>query len=457
MLFALLLTLATPIDWTPARWRWTDPQSLELLAGSPVNCLLVPWSAAPETAAFPSHATRRGIATLAVIVPGEAVVESAQAAKRAGYTGIALEGDFPDGLVERVRDSTQILVVEITSRGRLKLGGAAPIVATYQGVWPGIHILDNGAVKGGPTGGPWIDTNSGFLRSARAWGDAAVWIANQPPAKTVIKGDHYLHAICDAAMTGARWVLALDDDFAARLRGNDQSARKDWRRMLEYLRFFEDHKPWRSLQPFGKLALVQEPGVASLLSGGILDMIAVKHTPVRPVPRQRLSLQMLRDAKLAVNVDGDGLTPEQREVLRSFTRSGGTLLTGPPGWKGPAQTGQITLDEAELNRLNEIWKEVNGLIGRGNHVGARLFNVSTLLTNLLTTPDSRQVLVHLVNYSDYPVESIAIHLAGKFARATLVTPDGRERALEVYPTDDGVGVDIDRFSVYAALRLESTP
>src|SRR5262245_61586180 len=30
-----------PADWVPVRWPWTDVPSLELLAGSPVNCLLL--------------------------------------------------------------------------------------------------------------------------------------------------------------------------------------------------------------------------------------------------------------------------------------------------------------------------------------------------------------------------------------------------------------------------------
>ena len=56
-------------------------------------------------------------------------------------------------------------------------------------------------------------SNSGFLRAVRVWGDTAVWIANEPPPKTIVTGSRYLQAIADAAMAGARWVLALDGDF----------------------------------------------------------------------------------------------------------------------------------------------------------------------------------------------------------------------------------------------------
>jgi hypothetical protein len=193
----------------------------------------------------------------------------------------------------------------------------------------------------------------------------------------------------------------------------------------------------------------------ALLSGGILDMIATKHTPVRPVPRQKLNIAAFKDISLAVNVNGESLTPEEKDVLRAFTRSGGTLLTGPPGWKAQNSTNadQITLEKQEMERLDTIWKEVNSMIGRRN-LGARLFNVSTMLSDLMATPDGKQVIVQLVNYADYPVESIAVHVLGDFKHAHLYTPEDGERDLEVYKNEEGTGVDIDKVSVCATLRLD---
>ena len=170
------------------------------------------------------------------------------------------------------------------------------------------------AKKAAPSGSVWIDTNTGFIRAVRAWGDATLWMANQPPPKTVVTGARYLQVVADAAISGARWVLALDDDFAARLARREPKAMADWKRMADLLRYFEQHPEWRRMQEYGKLAIVQDPAKGGLLSGGILDMIAVKHTPVRPVPRQHLSAESLAGATMAVDVDADALTPEQKEV-----------------------------------------------------------------------------------------------------------------------------------------------
>src|SRR5205823_13973226 len=82
-----------PADWVPVRWPWTDIQSLELLTGTPMNCLLL--KSYPE--AFVAAAADRGAVTLAVLTPGGDTVAAARGALRAKVNGIVLEGEFPEG------------------------------------------------------------------------------------------------------------------------------------------------------------------------------------------------------------------------------------------------------------------------------------------------------------------------------------------------------------------------
>ncbi len=463
MFLALVLSLAAPADWVPARWKWTEPATLELAAGTPINCLLLDWTSeeSGKIAAFAAKANEKGIVSLAVLRPGGDTAKEARGVSLAKLNGVVLEGDFPDGTAGRVRDAiadSKSVVIELTSRGRMKLGVAkegAPIIGTYQAVWPGIQIQEDGHTKAGPTGGTWIDTNSGFVRSVRSYGDATVWLGNLPPPGTAVTSERYLQVLADAAIVGARWILAMDDGFSARLHARDPKTLEAWMAIGQHLKYFEQHPEWRSFKPHGKLAIVQDTASGALLSGGILDMIAVKHTPVRPVPPQRLSRETLKGANLAVNLDSDALDARQKEILRDFTKAGNTVLTAPKGWKDKSSIGgdTVTLEKAELERIYEIFKEVSGLIGR-NNLGARLFNVSTMLSNLTASDDGKQVLVHLVNYSGFPVENVSAHFLGDFKRARLFTPEGKERDLEVYKNEEGTGVDIDLVSVCASLRLE---
>lgn len=454
MLLALALLLSVP-DWVPMRWATADPQTLTLLESSPVNCLLLEqkhW-----TPAFVSAAQQRKLTLLGIVRSDGDPVATARRAQQLHLSGVVLEGDFEPALSAKVRDSVakdDFVAIELPPRSRIRLDSNAPVLGTYQGVWPGVQAQDGPEAKSAPSGAPWIDTNTGFLRFLRASTGATVWIANAPPARTIVTPERYLQALADAEMVGAKWVISLDEDLQQKLWKRDPKALSTWSRIGKQIQFFESRKEWRQLQPYGALAIVQDVDSGALLSGGILDMIAVKHTPVRPISNRKLSAEALKGAQMTVDVDPSSLTPEQTAILKAWTRAGGTLLKGPPGWKFPAPTAEsITLGKDDTNKLDQIWKEVNSMTGRRN-LGARLFNVSSMLSSLMTTPDEKTMVLHLVNYSDYPVENVAVHLLGKHKKVTLLSPDEPPKVLTPYEVEEGLGVDLDRVGAVAALIVE---
>lgn len=454
MVLAFLL-IASLADWVPVRWMSNDPQSLDLLKDTPMNCVLL--ERARWNGPFAQEAARRGIATLGVVRPGGQPLEEARQAAGAGFSGVVLDGIFDPAVADRVRRvlaDSKIPMVELSTRSRMRFDSAAPVLGTYQGVWPGVRAEENGAAHSGPSSAPWIDTNTGFLRFAHAATDATVWIANQPPTGEAVNITRYLQAIGDAGMTGARWVVSLDSDFSKRLLAREPEALKNWKWIALHLTYFEDHKEWRGLRSHSELALVEDVDSGALLSGGVLDMIAVKHTPVRAVPYRKVTPAAFDQAKMAVDVNPSALTPEQLAVLKAFTKAGGTLLTGPPGWKFESlRPDAITLEKADLEKLDGIWKELNSMTGRKN-MGARLFNVSSMLSNLLETADRKQVILHLVNYADFPVESMTAHVLGTFHKARIYRPGLPVTELEVYPVEEGTGLDIDRMGAVATIVLE---
>src|SRR5438046_256480 len=201
MLLALCL-VAGIADWVPIRWTTSDPTSLELVKDTPVNCLLLErrdWS--PQ---FIHKAQESGIATLGVVRPDAGALDAAQEAVAKKLNGVVLEGDFDTPAVARYLTDSRMLTIELPSRARLQLASTGPVVGSYQGVWPGIQVEEGGSTKAAPSGAPWIDTNTGFLRFLRAATGATVWIANRPPEKRVFKPERYLQAIADAAITGSR-------------------------------------------------------------------------------------------------------------------------------------------------------------------------------------------------------------------------------------------------------------
>lgn len=454
--FLPLLLHATTADLVPARWPSSEPSTLNLLAGSAVNCLLLP--EAQWSGAFVKAAQQKKFTVLALVSPGAPALPRARRALDLGFDGVVLEGNFPAAESRPVHDalrSASRLFVELGLRGRIPLGPEAPdIIGTFQGVWAGINPHEVGEAHAAPSGAPWIDTNAGFLRFVRAASSRTFWLSATPPPKSVVSLARYLQMIADPAMVGARWVLSFEPEFFGRLVQGETRAVKDFKRMNQLLAFFEQHRQLQSLPPYGQLAVVADVPNGALLSGSVLDMITVKHTPVRPVPFKAVAPEAFDQARMAVNVDPPALNPAQQKVLKDFTRAGGTVLTAPPGWRMPEpRPDQITTDAEEVKKLDQIWKEVNAMTGRRN-LGVRLFNVSSMLSNMLGHPDASRVVIYLVNYSDFPVDTIAVHLLGKFSKATIHWPERAPKPLAPYENDDGTGVDIDILESAAILIAE---
>jgi hypothetical protein len=77
-----------------------------------------------------------------------------------------------------------------------------------------------------------------------------------------------------------------------------------------------------------------------------------------------------------------------------------------------------------------------------------------MLSNALESDDGKTVIVHLVNYADFPVENVTAHFLGNYTRASLLLPDGSEKKLEIYAADEARGVDLDKVAVCATIKLE---
>jgi hypothetical protein len=455
-MFVAVLLLAGASHLVPVRWSSADPKSLDLLAGTPVNCVLL--ESSNWEAPFVNKATLLHIVTLGVIHPGAAdVVEQGRRAARLKLSGVVLEGDYEPALADHVRagiNGTDLAIIELPTRGRIRLETRDPIVGTWQGLWPGIEIEHGGKVSTGPTSAPWINTNTGFLRFLRAATDAAVWLGERPPVKTLIPPDRYALAVADAAMAGARWIVAMDDDLQKRLLDHEGGALRAWQRINEYIRYFDDKPEWRGYRPYSQFALVEDSGSGGLLSSGLLDMLSVQHTAVRAVPTRRLSAKTLQGARVVLNVDAEAMDAQQKQDLQSFKESGGVLVNAPRGWRfPPISPDQTVPNRSQIDHMQPIWEPTYNATARKNF-GIRTFNTSSVLFHLLAAPDGKSLLVHLLNYADLPAQDVTVYVLGTWKRARLYRPDGPVEELPVYPVKDGMGVDVAKISVLATLRLD---
>lgn len=432
---------------TPARWRDAAPESLELIRGTPVNCLLAEESAWRKE--LLDAARGMGLLTLAVVRGGS--TEAAARALAEGAQGIAAEGPRAEPLVEWAR-ARQRPLVEILPRHELPLDGSARVVATYEGLWAGVRAESEDNAHARPTSGPWIETNSGLLRFLRAAPPpgTAVWMAHRAP-KDPQPVSRYVQAVADAAVCGAKWVLDFDPDFWRRVREGEPKGKRDWARFLAAVRFFDQHETMKWPDSSALVVLIDEPG-GGLVSGGILDMISAKHIPLRPVPPAKLA-EAPGGIRTLLTIDPSRLNEREREAARAIARRGATLVNGPEGWKlEPPPPGRITYSEEQIKQLDQIWREVNSIIGRRNY-GVRVFGAPGMLSSLKESPDGRHLALILVNYTDYPVENITLHFTGRMQRARLADGGG-ESVLETYEVEDGTGVDLAKVQDVAVVTVE---
>ncbi|MBL8234353.1 MAG: hypothetical protein JNL98_38000 [Bryobacterales bacterium] len=391
---------------------------------------------ADATASFRAEAARRKISLLQELLPGA-----------------LLDPSFDAYVVAdpAMRPKTSKPVIVLGERRAIGLDAA--IVGTRQGVWPGIEIA-HGDDRSHPTGGAWIHTNTGVLRFLRSATKSPVWIANTPPEGREITGLDYLRAIADAAAVGARWVITFDARFLSMLLEGDRRTLADWARINEQLRFYEDHKEWRDWPVWSQLALLQDVESGALVTGSLMDMLAVLNTPVRAMPSRALQRASLDDAKVAIVVNPQAYTAAQQTLIERFAQSGGKVVTGPKGWKMPVPEGaKITFDREHYKAIEAIWPELHSAVNRKNFA-ARLFNVSGTLSYLQFSTGGKRALLNLVNYTDYPVEAITAFVQGKYKSATLYAPGRKPVKLTVYDAPEGTGVEIESIATSAAVLLE---
>lgn len=453
--FLFAMAAAFPLqNCLPVRWPSSDPATLQLLEKSPLNCVLLEkpqWDAKFVSAL---HEQKR----LALASMTAASAEDVDAAVKAGFDAAVWEGDLPDAELQSVRTkakSAGLKTVFLSPRYRLEMQPGDEVAGTYQGLWPGIKAEEKGAAAAHPSGAPWIDTNSGFLRYARAAmpANSALWLSHRPPENNAWSAARYSQAIADAMMSGARWIVSLDSGFSNELMKGSPEARLGWERINDVLRFYEANQELTNLPDYSRLAVVQDAASGGLISGGVLDMIVAKHIPVRVVPTEQIAPAAFHHPKTVLNIDPASLSPEQKETLKDVARQGASLINGPPGWKiALPSKDAITFPAEEVKRQDEIWRGINSYI-YGRNFAVRVFGAPGMLSDLKISPDQKRLVLHLVNYTDYPVESITFHMDAKFAKATVITPAG-SKALELYEEEEGSGIDLPKVETVAILVVE---
>lgn len=497
------LAAGDPAGWVPARWdggplevarrsadkvfadaslreasaRWYQPATLDLLTGTPVNCLLVTFSAGAGSAVerqqhqlvkdYAQRARQRGIAVLGIIYPGADAAEVAAAAEDAGLDGLVLDGDFSAGFAGRLEaelhaKSSGALVIPIARDAAPLRTAKAPLLAV-QGVQPGARNLSDMGIRAGASAEPWIDSNIWLVESFRlgqAW--RPVWV-NHQPLNPGSQGD-YVRFVADAAVAGGRWIVALDDDLRARLFRKDSLGLATWRSITAYLKFAGDHAEWRSFLPYGNVAVILDTaGQNPDLSNEYLNLVTRRHVPYRIIPRGELTAASLASFQAVLALDLAPAAAAERKILCDFAEGGGLVIAGP-SWGGAPKDepyaevhlgkGRVAVYKDDPPDPESVAKDLADLMDP-EVIGFSVFNVPSAITHVSAGGSGRRVLVQILNYADYPAGRVTVRVNGSFKSARLYTPENAPAELALEPAaNNRTELLIAKPARWAAVLLE---
>jgi len=494
----------TPESWVPVRWQggplevarrtkdktlpadpsardaiaqWYDPATLGLLEGTPLNCLLVTWSAGEDAGtekqqqdlvkAYTRLAHERGVAVLGLVYPGADPSKFVGPAVEAGLDGLVLEGEFSGGaaFVEQVEKAlgaanSKALVLPIAREAASARTSKRPIVAV-SGIRPSARNLADMGIRSGPSAEPWIDSNIWLVRSFRfgaAW--RPVWISQEPKAASL---NDYIRCVAEAAVAGGRWMVALDDKFRAMLLRKDADSLATWRGVASYLKFAEDHAAWRGFAPYGNLGIILDTASAYPdISNEYLNLVARRQVPYRLVPRSEFSAASLEGFQAVLAADLAPPTDAERRLLRAFAEKGGLVVAGP--WWGdppkdkpyaevPFGKGRVAVYKDDPPDPESVARDMQDLLSP-DEMGVSAFNVPSVLTYASSSDSGKRMLVQLLNYSRFPAEAVTIRVNGSFKTARLFTPEAAPSELAVKRVGSRTEIAIRELAVWGGVLLE---
>lgn len=452
-----------PMRW-PAGARWFEPAALDLIKDTPIDCLVVPWSAARSAGAslrpFLEEAGRRGLALVAL---ADSSADQA-AARAAGFAAVA----SPEAGAG---------VIPWMPRAKMPRDSAAPVLAVTESVWPSVKggQEDRAAVReAGPTGVPWVDSNGWFIQMARAIAPGkGVWTVVDPPAKILtLRGESYALAVADAAVYGGRWVIALDDEFAGALAGGDAAAQGDWKKVAAAVRFFAARPQWSAYRTISRFGVVSDfRGDNEYLSTEALNLIARRHVPYTVLEKSAVRQNSLAGLKTVIYAALEPPEGELRSALTGFAQSGGLLIVPKQSAalaSGPGTTeshgrfevhksgsGRIAVStEDEIDPFN-LAGDAHILLGRRYDL-IRVWNPGAANSHYTAPPDGKSGLLQILSYTRRAADTMSVLINQPWRSARFWTIGAEQpQTVNLARNADGVEANVPPFTVFGAFELEA--
>ena len=340
------------------------------------------------------------------------------------------------------------------------------------GEWPGVAMSRGGdGASAGPTGVPWVDSNSWKIRleAARHTG-ADIWV-NAPPKGVAVRPSAYRTAIADAAAHGGRWVISLDAQLAAGLVAGKADALRTWREMAGVAAFFARRAAWAGYLPEAVVGVISSfAGDDEFMGQELLNLIGRSNQQYAVLLKSDLPEKAFRGLRAVIYVDGQPPSADVRQRTLDFVSAGGLLITGPkwgpaPGSPGKDEHPAYAMRTLGKGRVAMARKDPDDPYALANDSAVlishryellRFWNGGAVGSFLTVAPDRKRAVAHLLFYADQGPDHVSVRIAGRWRKAGLWTAD-REgpRPVEMEIQGDAVELHLPAVGQYAAAELET--
>ncbi|HEX8984077.1 MAG TPA: hypothetical protein VF767_01545 [Bryobacteraceae bacterium] len=453
--------MAVSATWVPMRWPegWSDPSLLDLLKGTPVNCLVFLWGDRKPAAALVEEGRRRGLALVGLIEGAGDRAAAIRDAQAAHLDAIALDTPAQAALP----------VIAWGEKSKLNWHSPAAGFAIADGVWPSIPSKDS--AEGGPTGAPWVDSNGWMVQMGRSLAlGKTVWVNAVPPKEGTIRPEHYELAVADAGAYGGRWVVTLDEKLSAALAARNPKALETWKGIARTTAFFEAHRDWADFPPCANIAVVSDfSGPNEYVGQELLNLLPRRGVPYRVIDRPRAAAAPLDGLAGILYPDQQAPDAALRQRLSEFVAEGGVLLANA-GWPAPQgvvpskdvfgrwkiyASGKGRLAIAAEAGLDPYLMagDAQLIVGR-RHDLVRYFNFGSL--NGYYTASPRTAVLHVLNYAANSGSDMVSVVLMRSCRGARLWRPGVEvpEPVEMQRLPQGIELHLPPVGAYAAVELE---
>jgi hypothetical protein len=345
-------------------------------------------------------------------------------------------------------------------------------VSVVKGVWPGVRMSRGGDANAGPTGVAWVDSNGWLARLTSALHPGnAVWIDAPPPANTRLAAGSYLVAMADAAASGARWIVSLDDTLAAGMAARKPEALSAWKTIAAAARFFADRREWAGWAPEAVVGVVSDfTGKNEFLGQELLNLLDRAGEHYRILLKHHLPADPFAGLRAVLYADQEPPPDALRKAILAYVEAGGLLIATPtwgeaPGKPAAGEThprfsfkilgkGRIAI-AAQPDDPYVLANDTVVLVSHRYDI-VRCWNSGAFASFYAVAPGRRKAVVHLLYYANRGPDAASVRVTGPWRSAAFSTveqPAARPAKLEIQK--DAVEVYLPQVSQYVALELEA--